>query len=266
MAARLAILAGDGALPAILAAAADDPVFVTFSNDTYIPKGCVLILARFEQFGALFSDLRNAGVTSVVMAGGMARPELDVSAFDAETTALFPRLAAAMSQGDDGLLRQIIEIFEEQGFEVRGAADIAANLTASVGVLAGPEPEAQDLEDAAKARTLLAALAPHDVGQGVVVAGGLCLGIETLQGTDALLSFVSNTSPHLRRAKGVLVKSPKPQQDLRVDMPAIGPDTIASAIKAGLAGVVIDADKVLILDKAKVIAACEAAGLFLLVQ
>ncbi|MDO6646773.1 LpxI family protein, partial [Acinetobacter guillouiae] len=82
---------------------------------------------------------------------------------------------------------------------------------------------------------ILLALSPLDVGQGAVVAGGLVLGIETLQGTDALLRFVGDTPAPLRRCQGgVLVKAPKRGQDLRVDMPAIGPDTVRNAAAAGL--------------------------------
>ena len=111
---------------------------------------------------------------------------------------------------------------------------------------------------------ILLALSPLDVGQGAVVAGGLCLGIETLQGTDALLRFVAETPEHLQRgAGGVLVKAPKRGQDLRVDMPAVGPDTVRNAARAGLDGIVVSAGKVVLIDRDATRAALEETGLFL---
>ncbi len=100
-----------------------------------------------------------------------------------------------------------------------------------------------------------------------MVADGLCLGIETLQGTDALLRFVAQTPAALRpKAPGVLVKYPKAGQDLRVDMPAIGPDTVRNAVQAGLGGIVILPGQVVVLERAELIAAAEAAALFVLAQ
>jgi DUF1009 family protein len=96
------------------------------------------------------------------------------------------------------------------------------------------------------------------------VAGGLCLGLETIQGTDALLGFVAETGERYRRgARGVLVKRPKQAQDLRVDMPVIGPGTVAASARAGLAGIAVAADAVMVVDAAETIAAADAAGLFL---
>ncbi|WP_204114264.1 LpxI family protein [Shimia biformata] len=263
---RLAILSGAGALPVALAAAHPDAVIVTFAgvDHTHDRPVCE---HRFEKMGALFDDLKAQGATDVVFAGGMARPPLDPSAFDATMAGIAPRLVAALQGGDDALLRLVIAVFEEQGFTVRGAHELLPGLTAEEGLLAGPTPSEQQQKDASFATDILLALSPLDVGQGAVVAGGLCLGIETLQGTDALLSFVAATPDKLRRTKGgVLVKAPKRGQDLRVDMPAIGPDTIRNAAAAGLSGVVIAANRVVVLDRDATLAAARDTGLFLLAQ
>ncbi|MEL6127804.1 MAG: LpxI family protein, partial [Pseudomonadota bacterium] len=124
-----------------------------------------------------------------------------------------------------------------------------------------------DRKDAARARAILRALAPHDVGQAAVVAQGLCLGIETIQGTDALLRFVAQNPvrmPDPEDGRGVLVKAPKEGQDARLDMPAIGPDTIRHAADAGLSGLVIEAGAVMVLGREEVVALADAAGLFIL--
>ncbi|SEP63897.1 LpxI family protein [Thalassovita taeanensis] len=263
MAGRLAILAGSGALPAEIAAAQPEALCVAFDGVAHQVPGAVV--HQFEALGAVFDDLRAQGVGQVVLAGSMARPPLDPAKFDPVMLALAPRLLAAMQGGDDTLLRLVITIFEEQGFDVLGAHEVLPGLTAEEGLSVGAAPTAGDLDDADRAADILDALAPVDVGQGAVVAGGLCLGIETIQGTDALLEFVAKTPPALRRgARGVFVKAAKRGQDLRVDMPAIGPDTVARVAAADLAGIVVQAEHVLILERKSTLDAIEKAGLFLL--
>jgi len=261
---RLAILAGQGALPQTLSAANVGALFVSFEGvDVEIPTPHHLA-ASFNSFGALFDGLKAAGITTLTFAGAMSRPALDPSRFDAKTIALAPRLMAAMAGGDDGLLREIIAVFEEEGFKVLGAHQVLPDLLPDAGLLAGAAPSATDQADAKRGLEILHALSPVDVGQGVVVASGSCLGVETLQGTDAMLGFVTATPKHLRGTGGVFVKAAKTAQDLRVDMPVIGPDTVAAVSAAGLGGIVIAAGSVMILERAKTLKAVEEAGLFLL--
>lgn len=259
----LAILSGAGALPVMLANAEPDAVRVVFAG---VPHDMQAPLAehRFEKLGTLFDDLKARGVARVVLAGAMARPALDPGQLDPFMMQLAPRLMAAMQGGDDAILRLIISVFEEQGFKVIGAHELLPDITVPDGIVAGPDPSEAQLADASRATDILLALSPLDVGQGAVVAGGLCLGIETLQGTDALLQFVARTPDHLRRGQGgVLVKAPKRGQDLRVDMPAIGPETVHNAAAAGLDGIVLAAGRVLLLDREATLEALAETGLFL---
>lgn len=260
----LAILAGSGGLPVALAKRQAEAVCVTFAGVPHELRG-VTYEHHFEKLGTLFADLKSRGVQEVVFAGSMSRPPLDPQAFDPVMQGLAPRLLAAMQGGDDALLRLVIQIFEEQGFAVRGAHEIAPDLTVPEGVFAGPEPSEAALKDAERGADILSALSPVDVGQGCVVAGGLCLGIETIQGTDALLEFVAQTPKPLRRgARGVFVKAPKRGQDLRVDMPAIGPETLRNAARAGVEGIVLQAGAVLVIDREAVRQEAENNGIFIL--
>ncbi|PWE34287.1 DUF1009 domain-containing protein [Maritimibacter sp. 55A14] len=269
---KLAILAGDGTLPSDIAQAArtaGTPVCaVDFAGvRAAVPDDVEVIAARFERLGALFDDLRTAGVDRVVMAGALARPALDPAALDATTLALAPRIMAALKSGDDGLLRAVIAVFEEAGFAVLGAHELVPGLVAEEGVLGAHAPTPADRADADRADAITAALGALDLGQGAVVAQGLCLGVETVQGTDAMLDWVARTGaacrPDAKGARGVFLKRPKPGQDLRADMPVIGPDTVRRAAGAGLAGIVIAAGGVMILDRAATLAAADAAGLFI---
>lgn len=258
----LAVLAGRGALPQMLVDAG--ATLVRFEGAGCDARAEIEIPARFERFGALFEDLRSSGVDTLVFAGGMARPELDARKFDLKTMALMPRVAAAMKGGDDGLLRAIVSIFEDQGFRVVGAHEVLPHLVATDGGIAGPRPDKQARSDADRGRAILDALGPVDVGQACVVGQGLALGIETVQGTDALLAMVADTPAKYRRGGGgILVKRAKPGQDLRIDMPVIGPGTVDSARSAGLSGICIQAGKVMILNRLEVEAKAASANLSL---
>lgn len=267
---KTAIIAGTGGLPrklaADLVATGQTPVYVTFDGSqapvVTAPRDTNPLGARLEQLGVLFDDLHTQGVTRVVFAGAMARPQIDPSLLDAHAL----RLVASFPKGDDALLREVLTVFEEQGFTPVPAAQISPDLVLPAQSCWGAQPSAKDLADADTATHLLTTLSPLDLGQGAVVAGGHVLGIETLQGTDAMLGFVAETPKRLRRAKGVFVKRPKTGQDLRIDMPTIGPDTVTAAAYAGLAGIVIAAQEVIVLDPEAVEKAVTEAGMFLLAQ
>lgn len=255
---RTAIIAGSGALPLSLAACLDAPVYVTFSEQDIPPHGDH-IAARIEKLGALFDALRAHNVSRVGFAGAMARPNINLTKLDRFAL----RLAMKFAKGDDAILREVLALFEEQGFEIVSAASIDPKLPLAEGTHWGRKASKLELADAARAHEIIQTLAPLDVGQGAVVASNLTLGIETLQGTDAMLEFVAQTPEHLRRSAGVLVKCPKAGQDLRIDMPTIGLDTVENAIKAGLAGIAVPAGEVLVLEQEKIKARLKEAGLFL---
>ncbi|RMD46377.1 MAG: LpxI family protein, partial [Alphaproteobacteria bacterium] len=222
------------------------------------------IRAEPERPGALFRALRAAGVRDVVAVGTMHRPRLRPLRFDTVALRAAPRILPLLGKGDDALLRAVAMLLEEHGFALRGIAEVAPELLAPAGPLAGPAPDERALADIKRGREILAALGPLDIGQGCVVAGGLCLGVETLQGTDAMLRFVAATDPARRpEAPGVLVKAPKPGQDRRSDLPAIGPATVEGAARAGLGGIAIEAGGVIVIERERCRALAEAAGLFI---
>ncbi len=264
--ARLAILAGRGVLPQIIAEEHRDALFVHFEGIPVELPANQRFQASFERIGELFAGLRDAGVTELVFAGSLERPTLDPAKFDSRMQELAPRLLQAMRSGDDGLLRTVASIFESEAFGVRGAHEVVSGLTAEPGLLAGHSPSNSDLQDAERARMIVSALGALDVGQAVVVDGGQVLGIETVQGTDAMLRFVAETESRLRRSGGVLFKAPKPDQDLRFDMPAIGPGTVAAAAKAGLSGIFIESGRVLLLERSQSLQAATETGLFLFAE
>ncbi|MEO0772655.1 MAG: UDP-2,3-diacylglucosamine diphosphatase LpxI [Pseudomonadota bacterium] len=261
---RLGIIACGGALPVLIHKAHPDAMVITLDG---IQSDLVAQSHphRLEEIGVLFTSMKAGGVTDVIFAGALTRPKMNPMLFDTEMQVIAPRLVQAMAMGDDGLLRTVIDIFEEQGFHVRGVGDLMPELVAGDDLALGSDPTDRDEADIARAAQILRGIAPLDLGQGCAVAGGQCLGIETVQGTDALLRFVGETPARYRPdgRGGVYVKAAKTGQDLRMDMPTIGPKTVASVAAAGLSGMVVEAGCVLILDRAATLKAASEAGIFL---
>lgn len=257
----IAIIAGTGALPRLVHKALNGRALVC-GLDGFAVDVADAESFRVERLVPFLDSLKDRGITKVVFAGAIQRPRLDPALFDRATAGLVPRLIGAMQAGDDATLRAVIEIFEEWELEVIGAHEIAPDLVPSEGVLCGAVSEA-DRADAARGAQIVAALGAADVGQGAVVAGGLCLAVEALPGTDAMLAFAASHTGLKNGAKGVFYKAPKPAQDLRIDLPAIGIETVKNAAAAGLAGIAWQAGGVMLLDRAAVVAAAQEAGLFL---
>lgn len=256
----LALICGTGALPAKVAAAQTETPYICVLEG-FAPQDLEAdIVFRIETLGSLLIDLGHHGVTEVCLCGAIDRLPLDPSKLDAQTAPLVPLIAEALGQGDDAALRAVMGLFEQTGFTVRAAHELAPELIAQPGVLSEAWPNAQMRADAKMGAEVLAALAPMDVGQACVTGGGQLLGVETIGGTDFMLSHLPDTP---LRTSGVLVKGPKLGQDLRADMPTIGPNTIQAAQEAGLAGVIVDAGDVIILDVERCVALANAAGLVL---
>ncbi len=266
--AALAIIAGAGILPRLIAEEAQrgGQKYCVVLFDGFAPdwaKEHPIIAVKFEAIGAMLENLRQFGCDAVTFAGAMARPVLDFARLDGKSR----ELLLALMQGDDAMLRNIAAFFEREGFRVVGAHEILSSLLVPVGVLTKLQPSSNDQADAARGMAIVAALGEADVGQAAVVAQGICLGVESIQGTNALLEFVAatgaNFKPDPQGAKGVLCKAPKPGQDWRMDLPAIGLDTVAKAAAAGLGGVAVQAGGVIALDQAAIVAEADRLGLFL---
>ena len=268
---RVGLIAGSGLLPRLIAddLAARGDRYLVIGFEGAAPdwlRAHPHLVTPFEKPGALFGALRAAGLDAVAFAGGMRRPRLNPLRFDAKALALAGRVLPLLPQGDDALLRGLAAVFEAEGFRMIGAQELLGGLLAPRGPFSAARPSPADRADIAAARSFAALVGGADIGQGAVAAGGLCLGLETLQGTDAMLRFVAETPEALRPegARGVLWKGPKRGQDRRADLPAIGPDTVRAAAAAGLAGIALRAGRAFVLDRAATVAAADEAGLFLL--
>ncbi|MEM6407957.1 MAG: UDP-2,3-diacylglucosamine diphosphatase LpxI [Pseudomonadota bacterium] len=287
----LAVIAGEGALPPLLFAALDarNEAFHLCEMDGHPcdKRGDrPVIRFRVEQLGSFISDLKSLGVSKVCMAGKMQRPPLDVSQIDEATKPLVPRFMTAMQQGDDALLRTVLGFFEERQIFAIGAHELRPDLLPEPGVLSEAQPADHHTKDAQRGAEIIAAMAQVDVGQACIVSSGQALAIEALPGTDWMMqSLMAQNQPlnpdllatdtgqggvlqrsNLLPPGGVLVKAAKPGQELRVDMPVIGPDTVRRAVQLQLDGIVIEAGRVMMLDTPRCVEIANKHDLFLWVR
>lgn len=269
---RLAIIAGSGKLPLFLAeaarAAGEDPFVLRLKNEADdIWQGFDNAVIGVGDMAGLSALFRQHDIRRVVMSGAVKRrPAFGEIRVNLKSLLKLPMaLKTLMAGGDDAVLRMVISLIEAQGCEVLGAHEVLPGLLASVGPLGAVSPDTDDERDIERAAEAAEALGRLDVGQGAVAVGGRIVALEGVEGTDAMLSRVEGLRAEgriSRRRRGVLVKLCKPQQDLRADLPTIGVSTVENARAAGLAGIAVEAGRALVVEREAMIAAADAAGLF----
>jgi DUF1009 family protein len=266
------IVAGGGALPLAVArslqAQGRRPVVFAIKGfcDPAALAGWKHHWVALGQVGRLTKLLRREQCRDVVLIGSLVRPALSELRIDWQTLRVMPSLIRAFRGGDDHLLTSIGRIFAGHGFRLVGVNEVAPELTMPQGALTRRKPDDAALRDIARGRAALAAISPFDVGQAAVVIDEHIVALEDIEGTDALLRRVARLRETRRirspAGRGVLVKAPKIGQELRVDMPALGPDTVSGAAQAQLAGVAVVAGQTLMADPAGIVAVAERNELF----
>jgi UDP-2,3-diacylglucosamine hydrolase len=268
----LAIICGGGALPFAVA----DAVMrggrraVLFPIKGFADARAVeayrhrwIALGQFGRFCRLAAE---EGCQDVVMIGAVLRPSVWQVRLDWLTLQLLPRALAMFRGGDDYLLSALGRIFEDHGFRLVGAHQVAPEILVPEGTVGRHAPSARDRADIAQGLAVLAAMGPFDVGQAVVVAEGHVLAVEAAEGTDSMLARIAElrTSGRIRVpfGVGVLIKAPKPSQDRRFDLPSIGPQTVAGVVQSGLAGLAVVAGGAIIAEPDRVAAAANEGKVF----
>ncbi len=202
------------------------------------------------------------GTRHVVLAGAVDRPKQATISFQkGEITEQL-----SLSGGDDSILTKFLKVIEEIGFRIWGVQEIIPHLVDHEGVLTNQIPTSADKSDTRMAEKIVTILGEADIGQGVVVRNNQCIAVETI-GTDWMLDSIGeiystfSNSPEER--SGVLIKASKTNQDQRVDLPTIGPQTVKKVIAIGMGGLVIESGKVIIIDMPKVIELANQGGIFI---
>ncbi|MEO3472865.1 UDP-2,3-diacylglucosamine diphosphatase LpxI [Roseomonas sp. CAU 1739] len=264
----LGIIAGGGGLPlrvaeavatsgrpvvvAVLEGQGDASAFTAYPSQSF----------RWGLAAQLLAWLKGHGVRQLVLAGSVSRPSVLSLRPDAAGMKLLARIGRAAYTGDDSVLRAVMGVLAEDGFEVISAQQVLAGLLPPAALLAGAPPDDLARADIQRGIAVCRALGLADVGQCCVVQQGLVLAVEAIEGTDAMLARCGPL--HREGPGGVLVKCVKPGQSRLADLPTIGPRTVDGAVAAGLRGLAFEANGTIVMDRDATIARATAAGMFLL--
>jgi DUF1009 family protein len=218
------------------------------------------------QVGKFLRLARAAGCRDLVFIGNLVRPSIWQVHPDLVGLSFLTRTLAAFRGGDNHLLSGMGKLMEQEGFRLLGAHEVAPEILVPEGSLARAQASERDRADIALGLDYLRATGRFDVGQAVVVTGKHVLAVEAAEGTDQLLDRVAQLRANGRvrapTGSGVLVKAPKRGQDLRYDMPSIGPLTVEGVARAGLAGIAVVAGSTIIAEPGKLVSAADHANIF----
>jgi DUF1009 family protein len=266
----LAIICGGGSLPFAVADAAirQGRSIVLFALRGFADPARVESYphywARLGEFGRFCRVARQEGCREVVFIGSAVRPALRQLWPDLGALRLLPRIVKMFRGGDDHLMSRMMKIFEDHGFRPVGAHEIAPEILLPEGVLGRLEPTSRHRDDIGLGLALLRAIGRFDIGQAAIVANGQVLAVEGAGGTDEMLAHVADLRrrERIRCGGGVLVKAPKPEQDRRIDLPTIGPQTIVGVENAGLDGIASIAGATILAEAERVREAADRARTF----
>lgn len=218
-------------------------------------------------FRGLFDIIKSEQITGVCMFGYVKRPDFSTIDQNKDNSKVLTDISDAGKLGDDALLRQVAHHISQQGVKILGVHEICPKMVLEEGLQVGPEPSETDHFDMTKALTVAAHIGQMDIGQAVIVAHGLVLSVEAQEGTQEMIKRIdqlpSSLKGHQDNRFGVLAKIPKPIQNLSLDMPTIGPDTLKAATASGLKGIVGKKGALLIVNRRETFALAEKAGIFI---
>ena len=262
------IVAGGGALPRTLAASLKDRgvrsviLAVVDQTDPETAAAHPHLWVSLGQVGRALAFFKSQGVRQLVMAGKFHRPSLGALKLDWKGTLWLSQLPKAGFLGDDTLLRFLAAKFEAEGFHILSPQQIQKPLLEGEGVLTQRIPSEAGWQSIHLGLEVLRTLSPLDMGQAVVMQGQIILGVEGVEGTDSLIQRCGTLA---RRGEEppLLVKGAKVHQDIRLDFPGLGPETVTQAIQAGLQGIAFEAGRALLMGKEEMVERADGGGIFL---
>ena len=199
------------------------------------------------QFGKIFKFLSVNKCKKVLFAGKINKPKFSSLKVDFKGFYYLPRIIKAAKLGDAAILKTIIKILLKEKIKVISSNAYNPELTLSKGCHTKLKPNVRDLVSINKGIKSLKMLNPHNHVQGLVVRDSIIVTKEKTQGTKKMLQMMSKD----KYSQGILIKFPKINQDLRIDLPTIGFDTIKDCKKSGIKGIVLKSKQNIFMDKNK---------------
>lgn len=264
---KLGIIAGGGSLPGQIIDACRESgrefhvlAFQNIANADTLGNAPVDWI-RISGLSRALDAARRAGVEELVLVGKIPRPSITDLLRDVRSAKFMAKVGTRML-GDNNILSAVVkELEENEGFRVVAPETLLPDILAGEGTYGTVEPNAEDISDIRRGLDVARAIGRLDIGQAVVVQNGTVLGVEGVEGTDALIArcapFVEKDAPG-----GVLVKAAKPGQERRTDLPAVGQSTVIQVADAGLRGIAIEAGGALIVDRMATVSSADRLGVF----
>ena len=232
----------------------------TFASEEQL-KEAPHTFARIGEAGKMIKAFKENNVYEIVLAGGIKRPSFKEMIPDWEGIKIVTRLAVKR-MSDDKLFRAVMDEIEDRGFKVVGIEEVVPEMLFSEGIYGKTKPSDEDMDDIRRGITVAKALGAVDVGQAVVVQEGMVLAVEAIEGTDMMLSRAATVKKEGKAP--VMVKILKPGQDMRVDLPAIGLQTIEQLKKYGIKGIAVESGGILLIEREEVIKMADREGIFII--
>ena len=217
------------------------------------------------ELSRLIEIFHSEGVTRAVMAGQVKHKQIFSSI--RPDWRLAKLLLNLRTRNTDMLLGAVAKVLADEGITLISSTAFLEPMLAAEGVLTSRGPDEAELGDIEYGLKVARGIAGFDLGQTVVIAAGACVAVEAMEGTDAtiaragdLLRGMEDQASTLERRLTV-VKVAKPKQDMRFDVPVVGPPTIAAMVAAGATCLCVEAARTLLFDREAMVAAADAAGI-----
>lgn len=219
---------------------------------------------KITELGKAISILKKNNCKNVIFLGKVERPEISLLKFDRKALFYLPRLFSAFKKGDGNILKEIIKIFKENKLNVVNSMKFTPELIFKDKSINKVKINNTDKSSISKGVRIIKSLSKFDIGQSVVINNGYVLAIEGPEGTDESIKRSLHLSKKYKlKNKSILVKFPKANQDLRIDLPTIGFDTIKNCIKANIKGIAVKRAQNIVLDKDKIISLVKKNNFFI---
>ena len=269
---RIAVISGEGNLPnqiikELILNNIDPIAFFPKNFNLSLPNNVKKIAFDLYNLENLIYALKSRAVKYLIFAGKITRYNDFDTSNNLKSIDLMKDYKIDLQNTDDKLLRSVGYFFEKHGFEILSVQNILPNFFLEKGVPSNRKPSIQDRKDIEKAINIHNLMSEADIGQSLVVVNGLCIGLETLPGTDAMIEFVKNfkrkNNFFKKLSGGILFKCLKKNQDVRFDFPVIGENTLLNIKRAELNGLALVENKLITLNKDKLIKIANKLDLFI---
>ena len=218
------------------------------------------------QLGKAISILKKHRCKKIIFAGKVKTPNFSKTKFDLKAMYYLPRIIKGAKGGDASIIKTLIEIFKKEGFKIISSTSFNSELSLRRRNYTKTKPDFLSKRDMLKGKRVITDLSGQGVGQGIVIRNSHVVAIEGPNGTDAMLKragILFRRFSYKNKRQGILLKFPKSNQDLRVDLPTVGIKTVKKCAKIGLKGIVVKANQNIFLDRSKCINLANKSKMFI---